>query len=155
VNGGMRAAAKVGVGDEVSITLRPISEEEVNPPPDMAAALDGAGARDSFDALAPSHRRELLRYVDDARSPATRTRRIRAAIDTFTGGPRATATPTACERAALTRPMCTCPACGNQFVTRNQPHACASHDIDDALAGKPAVVRDLFGRGRAFAFAVG
>ena len=96
VNGGMRASAGVVVGDTVSFELRSTAHANVSVPEDLAHALDGVdGAREAFDALSPSHRRELIRYVDDARTPATRERRIGRTIDHALGKPPADRRPAA------------------------------------------------------------
>jgi uncharacterized protein YdeI (YjbR/CyaY-like superfamily) len=50
-------------------------------PDDFAAALTSApGLRDAFLAMPPSHRREYLRYIGEAKRPATRTRRIERSL---------------------------------------------------------------------------
>jgi hypothetical protein len=144
VNGGMRSAARVGVGDTVTIELRATAEGEIVVPPDIARALAAIrGAATAFAGLPPSHRRELLRFIDDARTPATRSRRIQQVSDHLLhkpGNSRATG--------ALERPLWTCPRCGNQFFTANQYHSCATHSVDEAFAGKPAEIRTLFDRFR-------
>jgi Bacteriocin-protection, YdeI or OmpD-Associated/Domain of unknown function (DUF1905) len=81
INGGMRAAAGVGVGDTVTLDLNAHAPEELSVPDDLAAGLEAAGARAAFDALPPSHRRELQRWIDDARTPATRAKRIAGAAE--------------------------------------------------------------------------
>ena len=44
---------------------------------DFAAALAGnPQARATFDGFAPSHRREYLQWITEAKRPETRTRRI-------------------------------------------------------------------------------
>lgn len=50
-------------------------------PEDFAAALDAAGARAAFDALAPGYRREYLEWIAGAKQPATRARRIARAVE--------------------------------------------------------------------------
>lgn len=45
-------------------------------PPDLRAALDGASASAWFDAAAPSYRRNVLRYLAQARRDDTRRKRI-------------------------------------------------------------------------------
>ena len=55
-------------------------------PDDLAAALDAnpeAGA--SYRKLPPSHRREYLEWINDAKRPETRRRRIDKAIRTLGG----------------------------------------------------------------------
>jgi uncharacterized protein YdeI (YjbR/CyaY-like superfamily) len=50
-------------------------------PDDFSAALDGApGLHDAFLSMPPSHRREYLRYVGEAKRPETRTRRIERSL---------------------------------------------------------------------------
>lgn len=39
-----------------------------------------------------------------------------------------------------------CPACGEQFTTRNQWHACGTFDLDTLFARSQPVVRRLFDR---------
>lgn len=143
VNGGMRAAARVGVGDTVRFDLRATRPDAITAPPDVTHALGRvAGARPAFKGLSPSHRRELLRYIDDARTPETRQRRIQWSIDHVLGR-RARSEPRAMAPLA-TRPLWTCPRCGNQFVNRNQWHSCRRHTLSDAFRGRPAHIRALF-----------
>jgi hypothetical protein len=50
-------------------------------PPDLAAALQrNAPARRGFEALPPSHRREYIEWLIEARREATRTRRLQQAL---------------------------------------------------------------------------
>jgi hypothetical protein len=147
VHGGMRSAAGVDVGDRVRLVLRPLAADQVTVPRDLAAALRSTRrARSAFDALAASHRRSLVRFVDDARTVATRARRIERTVEhvldpsrPFTG--RAT-------RESASGRLWTCPRCGNAFVNRNQWHSCRRHDLDAPFAGKPPEIRALFDRFR-------
>ena len=50
-------------------------------PADFAAALDAAGVRAAFDKLAPSHRKEHVRAIEEAKAADTRARRIEKAIE--------------------------------------------------------------------------
>ena len=50
-------------------------------PSDLATALDEAGLRETFDALAYSHRREHVNAINDAKKPETRARRITKALE--------------------------------------------------------------------------
>jgi uncharacterized protein YdeI (YjbR/CyaY-like superfamily) len=45
-------------------------------PDDLRAALDGMGASAWFDAAAPSYKRNILRFLAQAKRPETRARRI-------------------------------------------------------------------------------
>ncbi len=77
-----RAGAGVAAGDTVEVTLELDTEvRTVDVPPDLAAALDSAGARAAFDRLALSHRKEHVRAVEEAKKPETRKRRIDKAVD--------------------------------------------------------------------------
>ncbi|MEV4688880.1 YdeI/OmpD-associated family protein [Microbacterium sp. LWH3-1.2] len=78
----VRAELGVEIGDEVDATIDlDTAEREVEVPADLAAALDAAGARAAFDALAFTRRKELARAVTEAKRPDTRERRVAAAVD--------------------------------------------------------------------------
>ena len=139
VNGGMRAATGVRVGDSVAFELRAAQPEAIRPPSDLTQSLrQRRGAREAFDALSPSHRRELVRYIDDARTPSTRAKRVAKTIDHLLG------TPTPAVARGEPRPLWTCPHCGNEFVNRNQYHACKRYELDALFEGKPARIRELY-----------
>jgi hypothetical protein len=72
-----REAAGVAGGEthEVTLTHDP-SARDTPVPDDLAEALASAGLREKFDALAPSHRKEHVRSVTEAKAEATRLRRI-------------------------------------------------------------------------------
>jgi uncharacterized protein YdeI (YjbR/CyaY-like superfamily) len=57
-------------------------------PPDLADALAQLAARDRWDALPPSYRRNVLRWLALARTASTRDRRIAAAAETTAAGRR-------------------------------------------------------------------
>ena len=82
-----RNAAGVQAGDEVEITLE-LDEEPrtVTLPDDLAAALAAAGAREAFDKLAPSARKEHVRQVETAKAQETRDRRVANIIAKLSGG---------------------------------------------------------------------
>jgi hypothetical protein len=77
-----RSAAGVAGGETHEVTLEhDAGPRTVEVPEDLAAALAAAGLRDRFDALAYSHRKEHVRAIEDARTEATRERRIAKAIE--------------------------------------------------------------------------
>lgn len=65
LNGTMRKAAGVDTGDRVKVTLRydPVPRRERVPAALAAALVQDRKARAAFDALSPSHRKEILRYL--------------------------------------------------------------------------------------------
>jgi hypothetical protein len=68
-------------GDTVVVTLeRDTAERTVEVPDDLAAALAEAGAREAFDRLSYSHRREHVAAISDAKKAETRQRRIANAV---------------------------------------------------------------------------
>lgn len=83
INGEMRKAAGVDTGDTVHIALRiDTKPRDISVPEDLREALRAMnGARKAFDGLTSSHRKELLRWVLDAKRPETRARRIRRVIE--------------------------------------------------------------------------
>jgi hypothetical protein len=77
-----RAAAGVGAGDQVDVDVElDTAPRTVEVPADLAAALDGEPtARARFDALPYSHQLRHVLAVEGAKTEATRTRRIGAAV---------------------------------------------------------------------------
>jgi hypothetical protein len=71
-----------GPGDPVAVTVsRDLAERTIDVPEDLATALEAAGAREAFDNLSFSHRREHITAITDAKKPETRARRIAKAVD--------------------------------------------------------------------------
>jgi hypothetical protein len=63
------------------------SVKSVRVPADLSAALRrGAKAKAAFDGLSPSHRREYVEWIVEAKRPETRQRRIATAIEWITEG---------------------------------------------------------------------
>lgn len=48
----------------------------IDPPADLAKALRAARLLDAFARLAPSHRKEYVMWLEDAKRPETRERRL-------------------------------------------------------------------------------
>ena len=73
-----REAAGIKGGDAVEVTLElDTAPRTVDVPDDLAAALAAKpGAREAFDASAPSRKKEFVRQVVEAKSEETRQRRI-------------------------------------------------------------------------------
>lgn len=72
-----RAASGIKAGDPIDVTLElDTAPRTVDVPEALAAALDAAGVRVKFDALAPSARKAHVTQVNDAKSEETRQRRI-------------------------------------------------------------------------------
>lgn len=77
-----RDASGVQAGDRINVTLElDSSPRTVDVPDDLAAALAAQpGARDRFDALSFTMRKEHVRQVETAKAAETRTRRIAAIV---------------------------------------------------------------------------
>lgn len=78
-----RAAAGVEAGEEIEVTLELDTEPRtVEVPDDLATALAAKpGARQAFDKLAYSVRKEHVRQVESAKAAETRTRRITSIVE--------------------------------------------------------------------------
>jgi hypothetical protein len=83
-----REAAGVAAGEEVTVELEGDAEERtVNVPEDLQAALDAdAVARDAFDALSYSHRKEYADWIVGAKREDTRRRRVDKTLDRLRSG---------------------------------------------------------------------
>jgi hypothetical protein len=76
-----RVPAGVAAGDVIDVTVAlDDAPRTVELPGDLADALEAAGARAAFDRLSPSHRKEHVRAVEEAKRPDTRARRIAKAV---------------------------------------------------------------------------
>jgi hypothetical protein len=82
-----RNLAGVAAGDQVDVDIElDTVPREVTVPAELAAALEREpGARQAFDALATSRRREHARQVETAKAEATRQRRIAKVLDELRG----------------------------------------------------------------------
>jgi hypothetical protein len=77
-----RAASGLKGGDAIVVEIELDSApREVTVPEDFAKALQAAGLRTKFDALAISHRKEHVRAIEEAKAADTRARRIEKAIE--------------------------------------------------------------------------
>jgi hypothetical protein len=75
-----REAAGVQAGETVVVDLEPdTAPREVELPADLAEAMDDA-ARAAYDGLSYTHRKEWVRWVEEAKKPETRTSRIEKTV---------------------------------------------------------------------------
>jgi hypothetical protein len=88
LNREVRQAARVEAGQEVSVELaRDDEPRTVEVPSDLAAALEeDPTVRETFDGLSYTHRKEYVRWVEDAKRDETRTRRIAKSIELLRKG---------------------------------------------------------------------
>jgi hypothetical protein len=77
--------AGVGSGDELEVAVELDTEERtIAAPPDLEDALAKAGkARDRWERLSYSHKREYVQAIEEARKPETRARRIAQAVESL------------------------------------------------------------------------
>jgi hypothetical protein len=80
-----RTRTGLGPGDTFDVTLElDTAPRTVEVPADLAAALDARpGARDAFDRLSYSIRKEHVRQVETAKAAETRERRIAKIVDSL------------------------------------------------------------------------
>jgi uncharacterized protein YdeI (YjbR/CyaY-like superfamily) len=90
INAEHRAAAGVAAGDQLEVDIRPDTEQrEVSVPADLAAALaQDTKASAFFDQLSYTHRKEWVRWVEDAKRPETRATRLTKTVDSLREGKR-------------------------------------------------------------------
>ncbi|HWC68118.1 MAG TPA: YdeI/OmpD-associated family protein [Acidimicrobiales bacterium] len=76
-----------GPGDTVAVTLDvDDAERTVDVPADLSAALDAAGLLDAFRALSYTHQREHVAWIEEAKRPDTRARRIHQTVERLREG---------------------------------------------------------------------
>lgn len=83
-----REAAGVQAGDTVQLRLElDVAAREVAVPPALTTALaDDPEARQAFDRLAFTHRKEFARWIEEAKREETRERRVAKAIEMLRTG---------------------------------------------------------------------
>jgi hypothetical protein len=83
-----RAAAGVSAGDELDVELEHDTEPRVvEVPEDLASALEAdPDARRFFDGISFSHQRAYTTWIEDAKKPETRARRVVQAAEMLHAG---------------------------------------------------------------------
>ena len=86
-----RTAAGVAAGDQVEIDIvLDGGAREVAVPGDLAAALaQDDAARATFDGLSFTHRKEWVRWIEEAKKPGTRATRLARTVESLHAGKRA------------------------------------------------------------------
>jgi len=86
-----RTAAGVAAGDQVDVEIEPDTEpREVEVPADLAEALaHDQTARATFDGLSYTHRKEWVRWIEEAKKVETRATRLARTVDSLHAGKRA------------------------------------------------------------------
>jgi hypothetical protein len=75
-----------GPGDAVQVTVELDDEERaVTVPDDLRDALGAAGRADGFAQLSYSHQREYVTWIEEAKGPGTRARRIGETVERVSG----------------------------------------------------------------------
>ena len=88
LNRDVREAATVEPGQEVSVELERDDEPRtLEVPSDLAAALDADPVvRETFDGLSYTHRKEYVRWIEEAKRTETRTRRVEKSVEMLREG---------------------------------------------------------------------
>jgi hypothetical protein len=83
-----RQAAGVAAGDEVDVSIElDTAPREVEVPDDLASALGAEPtARQFFEGLSFTHRKEWVRWVTEAKRAETRAQRIARTVDAVKAG---------------------------------------------------------------------
>ena len=77
----VRAAAGVDIGDQVHVRVElDEAPRTIDVPSDLAGAVGRAGLAATFDSLSYTHRREYVQWVEGAKRPETRARRIEQTV---------------------------------------------------------------------------
>ena len=86
-----RTAAGVAAGDQVEVDIvLDGGAREVAVPGDLAAALaQDDAARATFDGLSFTHRKEWVRWIEEAKKPETRATRLARTVESLHAGKRA------------------------------------------------------------------
>ena len=104
----VQTAAGIAAGDTVAVVIdRDDAPREVDLPPDLRDALAAnPTARNAFEQLSFTARRELARSVAEAKRPETRERRLAAALDGLLAPPGRRRPPRRVARRRRVVPCC-------------------------------------------------
>jgi hypothetical protein len=81
-----REQAGIEAGELIEVTIELDTEERtVDVPQGLLDALRAAGLAEAWNNLSYTHRKEHARSVADAKTPETRARRIKKAVETIAG----------------------------------------------------------------------
>jgi hypothetical protein len=88
LNKDVRAAAGVDAGDRVRVSIELDTEPRtVAVPDDLRSALGADdAAQEAFDKLSYTHRREYVEWVEEAKRPETRARRVAGTVEGVLAG---------------------------------------------------------------------
>ena len=88
VNRKVKAATGVDAGDRVRVAMEvDTAPRRVTVPADLKAALAAdADARAAFDKLSFTHKREYVEWVEEAKRPETRARRVAGTVERVHAG---------------------------------------------------------------------
>jgi len=91
LHGGVRKASNTGVGDHVRVEVRFDAKYRGGPMHPMPAWFRTAlaknpTAKENWDALIPSRKKEVLRYFASLKSPEARERNLIRALQALSGG---------------------------------------------------------------------
>jgi bacteriocin resistance YdeI/OmpD-like protein/uncharacterized protein DUF1905 len=86
----IRAAIGKDVGDRVKVVVEPDTDPRtVEVPPDLAAAFrKSPAAKRAFEKLSYTHRKEYVRWIEEAKKPETRERRVQKTLEMLREGKR-------------------------------------------------------------------
>ncbi len=86
-----RTAAGVAAGDQIDVEIEPDAEpRQVDVPADLAEALEhDHTARAHFDGLSYTHRKEWVRWIEEAKKAETRATRLAKTVESLHAGKRA------------------------------------------------------------------
>ena len=84
----LRADLGVEIGDVIDVVIAlDAAPREIAVPPELAVAFAAdTAAKAAFDALAPSHRKEFARWIDEAKRDETRRSRVEQALQMLREG---------------------------------------------------------------------
>ena len=82
-----QAGVTIGAAYEIEVAAEDPQARTVEIPDDLAAALaTDPEAQGVFDKLAPSHRKEFVRWITEAKREATRTQRVTKTLEMLHAG---------------------------------------------------------------------
>jgi hypothetical protein len=84
----IQEAAGIRIGDRVRVRIEPdVEPRKIDVPDDLARALEkDRAASETFEGLSYTHRKEYAQWVEAAKRPPTRERRVEKTIEMLRAG---------------------------------------------------------------------
>ncbi len=81
IKASVRRETRTKTGDRIRLRIKVLDRDDVELPEDLQLAIRAEGLHEAFSSLPPGKRNYLVRRIEEAVKPETRSKRIQEALD--------------------------------------------------------------------------